>query len=187
MDGATVGATPWQCRQVEEVREIQESDGGAKTYHGQHGEKRSGREILAAGAKTGLPPGGIQQAKRGYNTCNEKQERRNSTLGGTSRWAKDRAFRSGALSDRSVARRGGLAIADREPLRMVGAGRFERPTPCAQGTRVISNGSVVFRRLLKFTTIRGICFRSKSNSNDWNAFSPDTVVAQLRSSGATTA
>jgi hypothetical protein len=28
---------------------------------------------------------------------------------------------------------------------LVGAGRFERPTPCARGTRVHSNGSAVFR------------------------------------------
>ena len=53
--------------------------------------------------------------------------------------------------------------------------------------RVISNGSVVSRKLLKFTTIWGICFRSKSNSNDWNGCSSDAVLAQLRSSDATTA
>ena len=28
---------------------------------------------------------------------------------------------------------------------LVGAGRFERPTPCAQGTIVGSKGSIVFR------------------------------------------
>jgi hypothetical protein len=40
---------------------------------------------------------------------------------------------------------------------LVGAGRFERPTPCAQGIRVGSKGSIVFRRILTFTTIWGIC------------------------------
>jgi hypothetical protein len=28
---------------------------------------------------------------------------------------------------------------------LVGAGRFERPTPCAQGTVVCSKGSIVYR------------------------------------------
>jgi hypothetical protein len=35
---------------------------------------------------------------------------------------------------------------DSKPLQyMVGAGRFERPTPCAQGTVVCSKGSIVYR------------------------------------------
>src|SRR5471030_372533 len=61
---------------------------------------------------------------------------------------------------------------------LVGAGRFERPTPCAQGTRVGSKGSIAFREFLTFTTIWGFCFRSKSNPGGSNRCSSDTVLAQ---------
>jgi hypothetical protein len=66
---------------------------------------------------------------------------------------------------------------------MVGAGRFERPTPCAQGSFVASKGSIVFRELLIFTTNRGICFRSISKFTGWNRWDSDTVLAQQKSSG----
>src|SRR6516164_1046006 len=38
---------------------------------------------------------------------------------------------------------------------MVGAGRFERPTPCAQGSEIGSRRSIGFREFLMVTTIRG--------------------------------
>jgi len=41
---------------------------------------------------------------------------------------------------------------------------------------VISIGSVVFREILAFTTIREICFRSRGNSNDWNKCSLDRGI-----------
>jgi len=61
---------------------------------------------------------------------------------------------------------------------MVGAGRFERPTPCAQGSEIGSRGSVGYREFLMVTTIRGICFRSKSMFIGWNVSGSDTVLAQ---------
>jgi len=61
---------------------------------------------------------------------------------------------------------------------LVGAGRFERPTPCAQGTRVVSKGPIGFREFLTFTTIRGICFRSSSKFIGWSGWGSDTVLAQ---------
>ena len=70
---------------------------------------------------------------------------------------------------------------------MVGARRFELLTPCAQGSLAASMGSIVFRLFLIFTTIRGICFRSKSNSGGFNRSSSDTVLAQMKSRGATEA
>jgi len=51
---------------------------------------------------------------------------------------------------------------------LVGAGRFERPTPCAQGRRAISNGAIGFGELLLITTTWGICFRSISKLLGWN-------------------
>ena len=40
---------------------------------------------------------------------------------------------------------------------LVVTGRFERPTPCAQGTRAGSKGYIVSRLFLTFTTNWGIC------------------------------
>ena len=40
---------------------------------------------------------------------------------------------------------------------LVGAGRFERPTPCAQGSCVRSKRYMDFRVFLTFTTTWGIC------------------------------
>jgi len=40
---------------------------------------------------------------------------------------------------------------------LVGAGRFERPTPCAQGIGMGSKGSIHFHLFLTFTTIWEIC------------------------------
>jgi len=48
-------------------------------------------------------------------------------------------------------------------LRMVGAGRFERPTPCAQGGLAGSKPSIGSRLFLTISTIWGICFRSIRN------------------------
>jgi hypothetical protein len=45
---------------------------------------------------------------------------------------------------------------------LVGAGRFERPTPCAQGIGVASNGSIVYVRLPIFPTTWGTCFSLES-------------------------
>jgi hypothetical protein len=45
---------------------------------------------------------------------------------------------------------------------LVGAGRFERPTPCAQGSRVASKGSINFDPFFMFTTTWGICFSLRS-------------------------
>jgi hypothetical protein len=70
---------------------------------------------------------------------------------------------------------------------LVGVGRFERPTPCAQGSLAASMGSIVFRLFLIFTTVRGICFRSKSNSGGFNRSSSNTVLAQMKSRGSTEA
>ena len=61
---------------------------------------------------------------------------------------------------------------------MVGAARFELATPCAQGREIGSKRSVGFREFLTFTTIRGICFRSKSKFVGWNGSGSDTVLAQ---------
>jgi hypothetical protein len=41
--------------------------------------------------------------------------------------------------------------------KLVGAGRFERPTPCTQGTGIGSKGSMAFHRILIKTIIWGIC------------------------------
>jgi len=44
---------------------------------------------------------------------------------------------------------------------LVGEERFERPTPCAQGSRCASKGSIAYDRFLIFTTTWGICFSLK--------------------------
>ena len=67
---------------------------------------------------------------------------------------------------------------------MVGAVRFERPTPCAQGSEIGSRGYVGFREFLMVTTIRGICFRSNGKFIGWNGSGSDTVLAQRKSRGA---
>jgi hypothetical protein len=41
---------------------------------------------------------------------------------------------------------------------LVGAGRFERPTPCAQGIGVVSNSSIAYFPLPVFPTRWGTCF-----------------------------
>jgi hypothetical protein len=66
---------------------------------------------------------------------------------------------------------------------LVGAGRFERPTPCAQGSLVASSCSIAIRKILIFTTNRGICFRSNSNPGGSNGSSSDTVLAQWNGVG----
>src|SRR5579872_6532645 len=48
--------------------------------------------------------------------------------------------------------------------RMVGAGRFERPTPCAQGRRMVSNGAIGFRELLLIATTWESAFAQWANS-----------------------
>jgi len=62
---------------------------------------------------------------------------------------------------------------------MVGAGRFERPTPCAQGIGVVSKGSIRCGPFFMFTTTWGICFslRSKPKAVKGMGFwhSSDTV------------
>jgi hypothetical protein len=63
---------------------------------------------------------------------------------------------------------------------LVGAGRFERPTPCAQGRSVSSKGSIRYGPFFMFTTTWGICFslRSKPKTYQemefWHSFG--TVV-----------
>ena len=47
---------------------------------------------------------------------------------------------------------------------LVGAGRFERPPPCAQGARVGSKGSIIFRLFQMLTAIWGICFFAQKAS-----------------------
>jgi len=68
---------------------------------------------------------------------------------------------------------------------LVGAGRFERPTPCAQGSLVASKGSIAFRKVLIFTTNWGICFRSNSNPGGFNRWSSDTVLTRWKSRRST--
>jgi hypothetical protein len=62
--------------------------------------------------------------------------------------------------------------------KLVGAGRFERPTPCAQGSEIAPHGSIGFGEFLVVTTVRGICFRSRSKFIGWNGSGSDTVLAQ---------
>jgi hypothetical protein len=64
---------------------------------------------------------------------------------------------------------------------------FTRARRCAQGSLVASTGSIALHRILIFTTNRGICFRSKSNSGGFNRSGSATVLAQLKSRGATQA
>ena len=66
---------------------------------------------------------------------------------------------------------------------LVGAGRFELPTPCAQGSEIGSRRSIEFREFLMVTTIRGICFRSRSKFTGWKGSDLDTVLAQWESRG----
>ena len=47
---------------------------------------------------------------------------------------------------------------------MVGAGRFERPTPCAQGRSVVSKGSIRYGPFFMFTITSGICFSLRSKT-----------------------
>ena len=58
------------------------------------------------------------------------------------------------------------------------AGRFERPTRCAQGSEIGSKRSIGFREFQMVTTIRGICFRSTSKFVGWDGWGSDTVLAQ---------
>ena len=44
---------------------------------------------------------------------------------------------------------------------LVGAGRFERPTPCAQGMSVVSNGSISYYPFSMFPIRWGTCFPLK--------------------------
>jgi hypothetical protein len=62
---------------------------------------------------------------------------------------------------------------------MVGAGRFERPTPCAQGIGVLSKHSIVYIWFPVFPTTWGICFSLKRNPSRVNESSFDTVLSQL--------
>src|SRR5689334_13749693 len=62
---------------------------------------------------------------------------------------------------------------------MVGAGRFERPTPCAQEIGVISKYSIVYTRLPIFPTTWGICFSLRRNPIRVNESSFGTVLSQL--------
>jgi hypothetical protein len=66
-------------------------------------------------------------------------------------------------------------------IAMVGAARFELATPCAQGSEIRSRRFIGFREFLMVTTIRGICFRSRSKFIGWNGSGLDTVLAQPKS------
>ena len=65
-------------------------------------------------------------------------------------------------------------------MKLVGAGRFERPPPCAQGSRPASKGSIRYNPLLMFTTAWGICFSLKSKPKAVKEMGFGTVLAQLR-------
>ena len=58
---------------------------------------------------------------------------------------------------------------------LVGAGRFERPTPCAQGSIVGSNSSMGSRVFLTIATTWGTCFARQSTQ----AASIDRIRAQF--------
>ena len=62
---------------------------------------------------------------------------------------------------------------------LVGAGRFERPTPCAQGMGVLSKGSIVYVWLPIFPTTWGTCFSLRHNPSRVNESSFGTVLSQL--------
>jgi hypothetical protein len=68
-------------------------------------------------------------------------------------------------------------------LRMVGAGRFELPTPCAQGIGMASKESIHLDPFFMFTTTWGICFslRSKPKAFQGDGFwhSSDTMALGL--------
>jgi hypothetical protein len=63
---------------------------------------------------------------------------------------------------------------------LVGAGRFERPAPCAQGSRVASKGSIRCGLFLMFTTTWGICFSLRSKPKAVKGMGFGTVLAQSR-------
>ncbi len=62
---------------------------------------------------------------------------------------------------------------------MVGAGRFERPTPCAQGMGVVSNSPSFTSRFQCFQPDRESAFRSKANPSSVNRSSFGTVLPQF--------
>jgi hypothetical protein len=61
---------------------------------------------------------------------------------------------------------------------MVGAGRFERPTPCAQGRGVASKGSIRYGPFFMFTTTWGICFSLRSKPKAVKGMGFGTVLTQ---------
>jgi hypothetical protein len=61
---------------------------------------------------------------------------------------------------------------------MVGAGRFERPTPCAQGRSMVSKGSIRCGPFFMFTTTWGICFSLRSKPKAVKGIGFDTVLTQ---------
>ena len=60
---------------------------------------------------------------------------------------------------------------------------FTLAQSCAQGSRVASKGSIVFRGILVFTTNWGICFRSNSNLSSSNRWSSGTVLTRNEANG----
>ena len=61
---------------------------------------------------------------------------------------------------------------------LVGAGRFERPTPCAQGRSVVSKGSLLCGPFFMFTTTWGICFSLRGKPKAVNGMGFGTVLTQ---------
>ena len=73
----------------------------------------------------------------------------------------------------------------RESSRQCDPGCRERLSNLPRYSLPASIGSIAFREILIFTTIWGICFRSKSNSSGFNRSSSDTVLAQVKPWGVT--
>jgi len=75
-------------------------------------------------------------------------------------------------------RRGHAVRSRTYPADSVGPGRPLRPRE-----RNRFQWLIAFREFLTFTTIRGICFRSRSKITGWNGSGSDTVLVQRKSRG----
>jgi hypothetical protein len=64
---------------------------------------------------------------------------------------------------------------------MVGLRELESLTSCVSRSIIDSKVSIVFRQLLTFTTIWGICSSLDSNPGNINTWGSDTVLAQPES------
>jgi hypothetical protein len=62
---------------------------------------------------------------------------------------------------------------------LVGAGRFERPTPCAQGSSVASKGSICYGHSLCLQQLGESAFRSEASPRQSRGWGFGTVLAQF--------